>query len=49
MTGVLGSEVREVVRPGLSETPHLVYSSVDGHLGCFHFGAVTHRAVMGCV
>ena len=49
MTGVLGSEVREVVGPVLSETPHLVYSSVDGYLGWFPLGAVTNRAVMGFV
>ena len=49
VTGVLGSEVREVVGPVLSETPHLVYSSVDGYLGCFPLGAVTNRAVMGFV
>ena len=49
MTGVLGSEVREAVGPVLSERPCLVYSSVDGHLGCFHFGAVTNSAVMGFV
>ena len=49
VTGVLGSEVREVVGLVLSETSHLVYSSVDGHLDCLHFGAVTESAVMGFV
>lgn len=46
MTGVLGSEVREVVGPVLSETPHLVYSSVDGYLGCFHILATGSNAAM---
>lgn len=45
MTGVLGSEVREVVGPVLSETPHLVYSSVDGYLGCFCHLAIVMNMV----
>lgn len=49
VTGVLGSEVREILGLVLSETSYLVYSSVDGHLDCFHFGAVTNSAVMGFV
>ena len=24
--------------------PHFVYSSVDGHLGCFHFWAIMNNA-----
>ena len=28
------------------QTPHFVYSSADGHLGCFHLLAVVNNAAM---